>query len=111
MESLRKRFMMLNDVINTYNNLKSIDSDYFKVHQACIIAKGIEKALSLPPPLRSVGDTFFVKCLVLSDNLFIFAPSKSVKNQKIYGKDEENNSSGRDGSDELYDGCWAGECV
>jgi hypothetical protein len=58
-----------------------------------------------------VQDTFFVKCLVLSDNLFIFAPSKSVKNQKNYGKDEENNSSGRDGSDELHDGCWAGECV
>ena len=36
--------MMLNEAINTYNNLKSIDSDYFKAHQACIIAKGIEKA-------------------------------------------------------------------
>ena len=35
--------MMLNEAINTYNNLKSIDSDYFKAHQACIIAKGIEK--------------------------------------------------------------------
>ena len=44
MESLRNRFMMLNEAINTYNNLKSIDSDYFKAHQACIIAKGIEKA-------------------------------------------------------------------
>ena len=42
MESLRKRFMMLNEAINTYNNLKSIDSDYFKAHQAWYFAKSIE---------------------------------------------------------------------
>ena len=34
--------MMLNEAINTYNNLKSIDSDYFKAHQTWLIAKGIE---------------------------------------------------------------------
>ena len=111
MESLRKRFMMLNEVINTYNNLKSIDSDYFKAHQLVLSLRALRRHYHYPRRCEAPGTLFFVKCLVLSDNLFIFAPCISVKNRKNYGKDEENSSSGRDGGDELHDGCWAGECV
>lgn len=34
--------MMLNEVINTYNDQISLNSDYFKAHQTWLIAKGIE---------------------------------------------------------------------
>lgn len=42
MESLRERFLMLNEAINTYNNQNIPNSDYLKAHQAWYFAKSIE---------------------------------------------------------------------